>query len=219
MDGPSAVESQRVQRYDNLNTHLYVMKTCTLTRAKPPESYNQNYWLCLRQRNAWLLQKWLNDGDPFFFFTEQGSPIFISDEDEIEVLFEKNEKYAVRYVEETYWVIWKANGYYFVLNPDLEHSNHESTVFFPPFPKNNAYLKKLRVAVQSALISLSETNEMPSAIICSEINTKNKIGSCHAIYSEFNENGSVGFYTRTKSHSMESAALLKWFCVSNSIKY
>jgi hypothetical protein len=108
------------------------MKISTLINAKPPESYNKEYWLYLRQRNAWLLQRWLKNGDPFYFFTEEGTPIFISDQQNLSVLFGNQEKNAIRNVEEKYWMIWKENGYYIALNPHRYFENKESSEKFQP---------------------------------------------------------------------------------------
>ena len=94
------------------------MNLSCLTNSRPPEYYNQQYWLCLKQRNAWLLQRWLQKSDAFFYYLKMNAQVFISDETELEKLFLDTEKYAVRFVEETYWIIWKVKGYYFVLSFD-----------------------------------------------------------------------------------------------------
>ena len=187
------------------------MKTITLTNAKPPKFYNQGYWLCLRQRNAWLLQRWLKNGDPFFFFTEEGTPVFISDEQELSVLFEKKEKYAVRYVEDTYWIIWEESGYYFVLNPHSYFNNKESGERFFPSKINNEYFANLRTAVLSTLISLYETQEIPKIMVELDMKVKNRFANCQAIYSELDKGDCVGFYARTKFYSIQSPVLLNCF--------
>jgi hypothetical protein len=187
------------------------MKTSVLINANPPESYNQDYWLCLKQRKAWLLQRWLKNGEPFIFFTDEGATLFISDEQELSVLFENKEKYVVRFVEDCYWIAWKEGGYYYVLCLERYFEGKDDNERFSPSAIYNEYTEKLRAAVQITLVSISETLKMPNSMTGLDIESSDRVSNCRAIYSELDKNGRVGFHMWTTSHLIHNSDLLNWY--------
>lgn len=133
------------------------MNVAELLNAKPPESYNQDYWLCLYQRNAWLLQRWLQAGNPFFFLEEKGTPLILVAEPGLSALLEQKEKYIVRYVEESYCVLWEAEGYYFILKPHRFYPDKENDERFSPQTSASEQCKKMELALQRLLVVVLTT--------------------------------------------------------------
>lgn len=186
------------------------MKTTTLTESRPPEFYNQESWLCLKQRNAWLLQRWLEQGDAFYYFLEKNTPVFISDEIEIESLFHDECDYAVRYVEETYWIALKNKGFYFVLNPHQFVANTTNNERFFPQASDIHTLNSIKSAVQSVLSKLYKHQEIPDSLKKYDVTLKEHFSNGQAIWSEIDESECVNFYTNRKHYSLSMKTLLEW---------
>lgn len=187
-----------------------------LINSHRPESFNQDYWKCLYQRNAWLMQRWLNfSGAPFYYFSEPNTPLFISDYLELAALFELNEKYTVRYVEEKYWIVWRSDGYYFILTPHRYVDLRNSTDRFQPGLVQVNEFEKNRLCVQQILINIFSKNTWPADIdsfITRQLTTPS---DTYAIIPAGSDDEIIDFYTSDRKYSVTKSSLLKWIDIND----
>jgi hypothetical protein len=141
------------------------MNTLLFIGSKPPESYNQTYWLCLKQRMAWILQRWLNKGgDPYLYFDSLKTPLFIYDDMVLNPLFEgdfyQNEQFITRYVEECYWIIWRVTQgdatYFCVLRAENFYQGSMIDQYTFPYQFDKTQLIAQREQVETLLIDLAQ---------------------------------------------------------------
>lgn len=190
------------------------MKLEDFLDSKPPGWYNRPargstvpYWQCLRQRKAWLLQRWLRgkDGEPFFYFFELKTPLYVSAEKELEHLFNNPHKYQVRYAGETYWVVWKHLDLYFILN--VNQFNFD----FPNSFNTDMYQQaQLAVTAFLALIQQNDNNLEMITRLCGG-KTINTWASTDLIYCEL-EDGTENLLFRNyrKNYRIPLQPLLEW---------
>lgn len=142
------------------------MNTQKFIDSKPPESYNQGMWLSMSQRMAWLLQRWLNkgNGDPYYYFELLKASLFVSDEAELNTLFTSDfyqgEQFITRYIEDSYWIIWRVNvegvQYFFVLCADKFYQDCWMEHYTFPYQFDKNQLKAKREQVEVLLIDLNQ---------------------------------------------------------------
>jgi len=177
--------------------------------SKPPESYNQTYWLCLKQRMAWLLQRWLNKGgDPYLYFELLQTPLFISDDVALNSLFEgefyQNEQFVTRYVEECYWIIWRVTQdnatYFFVLRTEHFYKDSMIDQYSFPYQFDKTQLIAQREQVETLLIDLEQEGSECQALLpfCQPDNNVNN----SAVYAQLSQNESLGEYQDNKQESV-----------------
>jgi hypothetical protein len=144
--------------------HKVGMNTQKLIDSKPPKSYNQEMWLSMSQRMAWLLQRWLNkgNGDPYYYFELLKTSLFISDETELNTLFTgdfyQGEQFITRYIDECFWIIWRVNveeaQYFFVLCADHFYQGSFIIEYSFPYKFDKGQLTAKREQVETLLIDL-----------------------------------------------------------------
>ena len=175
-----------------MNTQLFI-------DSKPPESYNQTYWLCLKQRMAWLLQRWLNKGgDPYLYFELLQTPLFISDDVALNSLFEgefyQNEQFVTRYVEECYWIIWRVtqdnDTYFFVLRAEHFYKGSMIDQYTFPYQFDKTQLIAQREQVETLLIDLAQQGSECQSLLPFRRPDNNVSNS--AVYAQLSQNESQG---------------------------
>ncbi len=159
--------------------------------SKPPESYNQTYWLCLKQRMAWLLQRWLNKGgDPYLYFELLQTPLFISDDVALNSLFKgefyQNEQFVTRYVEECYWIIWRVTQdnatYFFVLRAEHFYKGSMIDQYSFPYQFDKTQLIAQREQVETLLIGLDQHGSDGKSLM--PYRQPDNSANCSAIYAQ-----------------------------------
>jgi hypothetical protein len=186
------------------------MNVTGLLNAKPPESYNQEYWLCMYQRNAWLLQRWLQTGDPFIFLEEKGTPLILREDPGLPVLLKKKEKYVVRYVEESYWVLWEVEGYCFILKPHRFYPDKENNERFFPQTSASEQCRKMGIALQRLLVVLHTTGNLPASMMGWVTEEEGLVASCQDGCMAEEGDGCVVFSSPEKCYSIPHDAILDW---------
>lgn len=191
------------------------MQISTLVNSKPPEHYNQApegsgnaYWQCLRQRKAWLLQRWLaNGGEPFYYFFELGTPVYILNAQELEVLFNEDD-YVVRYAAGTYWIIWESEKFYLVFNADNFDGGLMNYTF--PHDYDHAYLANIRQATTKFLTMLHEKKDVGS-IVRDYGGIAIDTWACTAsICCEFEKDGGLLFCDYRKNYQFSCESIIEW---------
>jgi hypothetical protein len=208
--GRALQEHERKPAREYIAPLFSAMNVTALVNAKPPESYNQDYWLCLYQRNAWLLQRWLQTGNPFIFLEEKGTPLILTAEPGLSVLLQKKEKYVVRYVEESYWVLWEAEGYCFILKPHRFYPDKDNSERFFPQTSSSEQCKRMGLALQRLLVLLHTTNTLPTSLMEfateGDLRMANPQEGCMAVQGE----GCVVFSSPEKCYTIPYPVILDW---------
>jgi hypothetical protein len=78
----------------------------------------------------------------------------------LSALLEQKEKHIVRYVEESFWVLWEAEGYYFILKPHRFYPDKENDERFSPQTSASEQCKKMDLALQRLLVVVLTTGSL-----------------------------------------------------------
>ena len=171
-----------------MNIHLF-------TESKPPESYNQTYWLCLKQRMAWLLQNWLNkSGDPYLYFDLLKTPLFISDEVAFNSLFSgefyHQEQFVSRFIDDCYWIIWRVTRgdttYFFFLRAENFYKGSMLDQYTFPYQFDKTQLIAQREQVENLLIELDQYGAKSQSLL--PFQKPNNSADSSAVYAQLSEN-------------------------------
>ena len=166
-----------------------------LIKSQHPESYNQMGWQSMSQRMAWLLQRWLRHAshDPFHYFELLRTPLTISDDARLNVLFEgehyQGERFVSRYVDRSYWAVWKVEQdqktYFFILS--LKHFYQDRPREQYTFPMvDNLHIKiEQRKSLERQLIDLYEQRGVCDAFQCYQ--AEGSLASNRTTYAQFLE--------------------------------
>lgn len=195
------------------------MKNEEFLSAKPPEYYNRApegmtavFWQSLRQRDAWLLQRWLrgNNGEPFYYFFELKTPVYVLEAKEFEQLFDNPHKYQVRYVGETYWIVWKDQELYFILN--VHGFNRTLNVEFPtPASFDLGLCRQTRSAVTSFLTKIQQQEDVEKITWSCGGEVIDTWACTQAIYCEFKDGvENLLFCNYRKNYLIPTQSLVDW---------